>query len=84
MKPVISASNTLMLNLVSVCGILFMVLIGAFYDTGAPTLTLGHAAPPDAGATATSCYKAAIIYVVLLVFGLSQRYLHNRNPAVHF
>ncbi|KAI9189649.1 hypothetical protein H9P43_001082 [Blastocladiella emersonii ATCC 22665] len=85
MKAFISETKTALLNVTSVAGIIFMVLLGAFLDAGAPTLTQGHNAPSNPHFVASSCYTAAAIYAGLLVFGLSQSYLHKRNPSTqHF
>ncbi|ORZ38085.1 hypothetical protein BCR44DRAFT_1497652 [Catenaria anguillulae PL171] len=84
MQPVISKGKTVLLNLTCVIGIIFLLLVGAFFDVGAPTLVKGHHAPADPHLTAMSCYYGAAIYGGLLAFGLMQNYLHNRNPNQHF
>ncbi|KAI8897283.1 hypothetical protein BC833DRAFT_594441 [Globomyces pollinis-pini] len=76
---IMSHFNSVFLSITSACGAIFLLIIGALYHQGAEILVEGKHAPPDASATAKSCFVAGFIYIGLFALSYCQSSIHSRK-----
>ncbi|KAI8925477.1 hypothetical protein BC831DRAFT_461009 [Entophlyctis helioformis] len=75
----VSQGSALQCSVISVCGIVFLLGMGALYQARVDELVEGKNAPKDPIAVARACYVAAFIYAGFFFFCFCQSYLHTKK-----
>ncbi|KAJ1653123.1 hypothetical protein IWQ61_006690 [Dispira simplex] len=78
MKPIVGAGCATCCSVLSAVGIVFLVILGAMFSARAPQFTESIKDPDNYDAIANSCYMAAGIYAVFLMFCCCQSFMNQR------
>ncbi|KAL0077583.1 hypothetical protein J3Q64DRAFT_1299141 [Phycomyces blakesleeanus] len=79
MKTFVGPGLSVCCSLLSVCGIIFLVVLGFAFDAEVEVLTEFTSDPDDPKATAHACFTAAIVYACFLAFCSCQTLVHKYN-----
>ncbi|KAI9495412.1 hypothetical protein BDB00DRAFT_760301 [Zychaea mexicana] len=79
MKTLVSPGNAACCSILSICGIVFLTLLGMAFDARVEVLTEFVSDPDDPHATASACFTAAIVYACFLAFCGCQSLVHKYN-----
>ncbi|KAI9101698.1 hypothetical protein DFS34DRAFT_426139 [Phlyctochytrium arcticum] len=78
---VVGPACSMCCTILSAFGIVFLLMMGALFNTENPSLADHNNPPADLRVVAKGCYLAGFIYMAFFVFCWCQSYLNQRQAA---